>query len=144
MAYNDFPYNDRVSVLAPAKTKGIAWAGCLDGEGRDWWYYLEVDYMENETGKASPVTSTETIWANRHIDVGTVIYDPGQNTLTISLKGGWSLSDISEPVKIQGYNKIPKNTPGTGLLNSYRGKDTRIEIPPHRYYVIHLDVQLCQ
>ncbi|MGM0667276.1 MAG: hypothetical protein ACQETA_08150 [Bacteroidota bacterium] len=143
MAYNELPYYEKVSVLAPATRKGIAWAGCLDGEGKDWWYYLEVDYMKNGTDTPHPVASTETIWANRHIDVGTVTYDPGMNTIIISLRGGWSLRDIPEPVKIQGYDEIPKSTPGVNILNSYRGKETSIEVPPHRYYVIHLDVQLC-
>jgi len=99
--------------------------------------------MENGTGTPVPVSSTETIWANRHIDVGTVTYDPKLNTLSITLRKGWSLRDISEPVKIQGYNEIPSKTPDTGLLKSYRGKETNIEVPPHLYYVIHLDVQLC-
>lgn len=142
MAFEELPYYEKVSVLAPATRKGIAWAGCLDGEGDDWWYYLEVDYMDNETGSPAPVASTETIWANRHIDIGTVTYDPGLNTLTINLRGGWSLRDRSEPVKIQGYDQIPKNIPNTELLNSYRGKETRVVVPPHPYYVIYLDVQL--
>ncbi|MBS0012302.1 MAG: hypothetical protein KFF49_12890 [Bacteroidales bacterium] len=141
--YNDFPYYDRVAVRAPAVSKGIAWAGCLDGEGNDWWYYLEVDYVENKAGAPVPIASTETIWANQHIDVGTVTYDPKLNTLSISLRKGWSLRSMPEPVKIQGYNEIPCNTPDTGMLKSYRGKETRIEISAHRYYVVHLDVQLC-
>jgi len=143
MAYNELPYYEKVQVLAPISRKGIAWAGCLDGEGDEWWYYLEVDHKEDKkAGLLKAVVSTETIWANRHIDVGTVTYDPGMNTLTINLRDGWSLMDLSEPVKIQGYDEIPADTPPVEQFNSYRGKETIVKIPPHPYYAIHLDVHL--
>jgi len=120
-----------------------AWGGCLEGKGNEWWYYLEVNTMKDDiTGRPVPVLSTETIWAGQFTDIGTVSYDPELNTITISLTDGWRLQDVEEPVKIQGYNALPPDTPLVGFFTTYKGKRTTIEVAPYKYYAIHIDVQL--
>ena len=120
-----------------------AWGGCLDGAGDEWWYYLEVNKLLDEiTGLPVPVASTETIWAGEFIDIGTVTYDPELNTIIIDLISGWKLQDVEEPVKIQGYDVLPSDTPPARFFTSYKGKATDIKVAPYKYYAIHLDVQL--
>lgn len=120
-----------------------AWAGCLEGKGSEWWYYLEVDVMKDAVSDVMvPVPSTETIWAGQFTDVGTVTYDPDQNTITISLTDGWRLQDVDEPVKIQGYDVLPSNTPSAGWFTTYKGIKTMVEVAPYKYFAINLDVQL--
>jgi hypothetical protein len=143
MAYNELPYYEKVQVLAPISRKGIAWAGCLDGEGDEWWHYLEVDHKEDKkAGLLKAVASTETIWAAEFTDIGTVSYDPGTGTIRISLRDGWVLQDTGEPVKIQGYQDIPLYRPSPASFKTYRGKEKFVHVEPSLYYAIHLEVQL--
>jgi len=121
----------------------IAWAGCLEGEGTEWWYYLEVNALKNDrTGRMVPVPSTETIWAGQFTDVGLVTYDPDLNTISIRLTDGWRLQDVDSPVKIQGYNVLPSDTPSSGWFTTYNGRKTTVRVAPYKYYAIRLDVQL--
>ncbi|MBN1386845.1 MAG: hypothetical protein JW965_00250 [Bacteroidales bacterium] len=120
-----------------------AWCGCLNGDGDERWYYLEVNELLDEiTGRPAPVVSTETIWAGEFTDIGTVTYDPELNIIIIDLTDGWKLQDVEEPVKIQGYDVLPSDTPSAELFTTYKGKRTTIEVGPYKYYAIHLDVQI--
>ncbi|MDT8401920.1 MAG: hypothetical protein RQ743_09510 [Bacteroidales bacterium] len=142
MALNDYPYNDSTAILTVTRQEETAWAGCLDGEGDDWWYYLEVDHKEDrDTGLLRAVASRETIWAAEYTDIGTVSYDPGTGTIQIALRDGWELQDTGEPLKIQGYRDIPLKRPSPGSFNTYRGKETSVNVEPFLYYAIHLEVQ---
>ena len=122
-----------------------AWGGCLDGAGDRWWHYLQVDEIKDSlSGKLTPVASTETIWADHYIDVGTVTYDPCSGTIKLNLKKGWQLQDIPEPVKIQGFDVLPDNTPRVGSFTTYKGKETTMEVGQYSYYAIHLELQFCR
>ncbi|MBN1464672.1 hypothetical protein JXA02_02845 [candidate division KSB1 bacterium] len=89
-----------------------------------------------------------TIWAGQTIDVGTVTYtyddENEQGLLEIVLTGGWELQDVSEPVKIQGYEIIPDVRPAAGQFTTYKGTELTVPLLAFPYYAIHLDVQLCE
>lgn len=89
--------------------------------------------------------STVTLYAGKTIPVGTVSFSAvadGQVTITIALSGGWSLDDVDEPVKIQGYDVAPSGNPSPGLFTTYKGSDLTITVPAYAFYGIHLDVRI--
>lgn len=106
-----------------------AWGGDFEGGGKAWWYYFDTQ------GPA-----VQSIYAGKEKTDGTVFWD-GTN-LTINL-GSWSLQNVDEPVKVQGYNTIPDTRPEAGLFTTYKGSDLKVTGDGSRYYAIHLDVELC-
>ncbi|HPS12646.1 MAG TPA: hypothetical protein PLB87_05165, partial [Prolixibacteraceae bacterium] len=102
--------------------------GNVAGSGNAWWYYY--------TG-----TGTQTIWAGQHINAGNVTLANGY--LYITLENGWELQNVSEPVKVQGYNTLPSSRPAAGQFTTYKGNSLTVAVGSYPYYVIHLDVQKC-
>jgi hypothetical protein len=112
-----------------------AFGGDTAGGGNAWWFYFDI------TGE-----DVQTITAAQNIEIGTVTVesnDDGTKTITIFLFDGWDLQDVEEPVKIQGYDTPPTSRPAAGLFTTYKGDDLVVTVPTYRFYVIHLDVQLC-
>ncbi|MFO7851963.1 MAG: hypothetical protein ACQERS_10175 [Bacteroidota bacterium] len=143
MLNGNYIYTEEKELIVTTLSEETAWGGCLEGAGDEWWYYLEVDTRtDKQTGQRIPVASTETLWAAKFTDAGTVTYDPVLNTITVCLREGWSLQDVKEPVKIQGYNKIPADKPSSILFTTYKGKETSVKVEPYSYYAIQLDIQL--
>jgi hypothetical protein len=104
-----------------------------------WWWYLDTGNPQS--------TTTADIHAgdanNVGMVIGTVTYANGK--ITINLNSNSQLQQVSEAVKIQGYNSIPSSRPISGKFTTYKG-DTLMDIPVgnYRYYVIHLDVVVCK
>lgn len=113
-----------------------AYAGITPGNPSPWWYYLV--YEETET--------TQTIWAGQNkVAVSVTVSDAidEEVTIGINLDSGWVLKNVTEPVKIQGFNTgWDQSWTPPGHLNTYSGSDLVIPgVPVYYYYVIHLDVQ---
>ena len=49
---------------------------------------------------------------------------------------------MDKPIKIQGYNVLPSDTPLSGWFTTYNGKETTVRVAPYKYYAIRLEVQL--
>ena len=64
----------------------------------------------------------------------------GNVTITIALNTGWSLQNVSNPVKIQGYSAAPSGNPSPGRFAS-KGTSLTVTVPYASFYGIHLDVQ---
>lgn len=64
----------------------------------------------------------------------------GNVTITIALNSGWSLQNVSNPVKIQGYSVAPSGNPSPGRFAS-KGTSLTVTVPAAGFYGIHLDVQ---
>lgn len=114
-------------------TMETAFAGSDAGGGAAWWYYFDT---------ASG--STHPIYAGRNLVEGAYVqYLNG--IMTIELGPNMMLRNVPEAVKIQGYNEgeLPSFRPPSGLFTTYKGNDLVIEIPYYPYYVIHLDVMIC-
>lgn len=107
-----------------------AWGGDYEGSGSAWWYYFDTE---------GP--SEQAIYAGQQLTDGTITYLNGEITIDL---GSWSLQNVDEPVKIQGYseNELPVSLPSPGLLNTYKGNQLTVTVPHFRYYAIHLDVAL--
>jgi hypothetical protein len=106
-----------------------AFGGNTAGAGKAWWYYYDGVGEQN-------------IYAGQSINIGTVVYDEGE--LTITLVDGWELDPAtSESVKVQGYDVLPAKRPVAGLFTGYKGTSLIVEIGSFTYYVIHLDVRKC-
>ena len=110
-------------------TEETGFGGSLIGAGSAWWYVFDTN------GAA-----TQPIYAGQNLTDATVTISNG--TLKIDL-GSWELQDVDEPVKVQGYNTLPKKRPAAGLFTTYKGKDLEISVSGYRYYVIHLDLKKC-
>ena len=107
-----------------------AFGGCREGGGNAWWYYHQ------------PGDGVETLWAGQTLEAGTVEIVNG--VATITLYEGWSLQNVSEPVKIQGYTIVPSVRPAAGQFTTYKGAAlTGINVGDFPYYVIHVDVRYC-
>jgi len=102
--------------------------GNASGNGNAWWYYY--------TGNG-----VQTIWAGQSINAGTVELKNGY--LYITLTNGWQLQDVSESVKIQGYNSLPSSRPVAGQFTTYKGTSLTVPVNAYSYYVVHLDLQKC-
>ena len=65
----------------------------------------------------------------------------GKVTITIKLNDGWSLQEVSNPVKIQGYDATPAvGNPSHGRFAS-KGSSLTVKVPAATYYGIDLDVR---
>lgn len=116
-------------------TEETAFGGNTKGGGPAWWYYFDTN------GPAC-----QKIYAGQKEMVGgSVCYNAATDELTITLGPGWSLQNVSEPVKIQGYGTPPSKRPAAGLFTTYKGTSLGpIKGNNKRYYVVHLDVQYCE
>ncbi len=108
-----------------------AFGGGTPGAGNAWWFYFDgVDQ--------------QSLWAGQDEVIGTVELINGE--LVIDLNSGWNLQDVNEPVKIQGYNSsdLPTSRPPAGQFSTYKGKELTVAVNEFDYYVIHLDVEICE
>jgi len=124
-----------VCCLIAQCVEETAYGGNSAGGGRAWWFYFD---------NAGP--ETQTITAGQFNEIGTVSIEnngDGTSTITITLDPGSDLQNVSEPVKIQGYDTLPSSRPPSGLFTTYKGGDLVVTVPSSRYYVIHLDAKLC-
>jgi len=83
------------------------------------------------------------LYAGQNKFAGTVTMSPvtnGNVTITISLNEEWSLQEVSNPVKIQGYATAPSGNPSPGRFAS-KGSSLTVTLPFANYYGIHLDVR---
>ena len=112
------------------------WGGSSPGGGNAWWYYF------NTAGNPC-----QPIYAGQQLMTGgQVCYNSTTGKLDITLGPGWSLRNVSEPVKIQGYQAIPASRPAAGQFTTYKGT-ALTDIPVgtgYAFYAIHLDVQYCE
>ena len=85
-----------------------------------------------------------TLYAGQTLVAGSValtVNGNGTVTIAITLNAGWSLQDVDEPVKIQGYTTAPSGNPSPGLFTTYKGDDLIVTVPEYNYYGIHVDVR---
>ncbi len=104
--------------------------GSTAGGGSAWWFYFDTQGDSNQP-----------IYAGQKMTDGTVTFANG--TFTINL-GSWELQDVVEPVKVQGYNTLPRSRPAAGQFKTYKGKDLVFSVNGWRFYVIHLDIKKCE
>jgi hypothetical protein len=116
-------------------TNETAFAGSNAGNGPAWWFYFD-----NTTENIQ-----HPIYAGRKlVDGAFAHYVDG--VMTIELGPKMVLHNVSESVKIQGYNQgqLPQFRPPAGLFTTYKGNELVVEIDYYPYYVIHLDVKVCK
>jgi len=72
-----------------------------------------------------------------------VNYNATTDVITINLGNNMQLQNVSESVKAQGYNVLPSTRPAAGLFTLYKGTGLTIQGNGSNYYVVHLDVEVC-
>jgi len=91
------------------------------------------------------VASSVTLFAGQTLEAGIVSFSEqdaaGNVTISITLNSGWSLQNVTEAVKIQGYLNAPSGNPTVGNFNTYKGNDLTIVVPAYAFFGVHLDVQ---
>ena len=96
------------------------------------------------TYTAWAANSTVQIYAGQTKHAGSVAMSAvsgGMVTLTITLNPGWSLQQVSNPVKIQGYSSQPASgNPSPGRFATKTSSLT-VKVPAAAFYGIHLDVR---
>ena len=108
-----------------------AFGGETTGAGNAWWFAFDAGE-----------DATQDIIAGQNEVIGTVSYNGTH--LTISLNSGWTLQNVNEPVKIQGYNDLPSDRPAAGQFTTYKGGSLVVPVSSYNFYVIHLDVETCE
>lgn len=86
---------------------------------------------------------TVNVYAGQNKFAGTATFSAvsgGNVTITVSLNPGWSLQEVSNPVKIQGYSVAPTGNPSPGRFSS-KGSSLTVTLPYANFYGIHLDVK---
>jgi hypothetical protein len=72
-----------------------------------------------------------------------VTYDAATDIITINLGPNMQLQNVSEPVKVEGYNTLPSSRSSAGLFTLYKGTNLTVKDNNSNYYVVHLDVEVC-
>lgn len=86
------------------------------------------------------------IYAGQSKHAGSVTMSPvsagNEVTLTITLNSGWSLQEVSNPVKIHGYStsQAGAGNPSPGRF-AFKGSSLTVTVPAYAFYGIHLDVR---
>ena len=110
-----------------------ALGGGIAGGGNTWWFALDAS-----------ASGTYPIYAGQQAVPGaSVVYDAATDQITIILGDELQLQDVSEPVKVEGYDQLPAERPAAGLFELYKGTNLTIQGNSSAYYVIHLDVEVC-
>jgi hypothetical protein len=99
-------------------------------EPGNWFYYFIAT-----DGEAK-------IWAGQNEEIGTVTLSGG--IINIVLNGDWKLKEgASEAVKVQGLNDVPTSRL-QGNDYSSKGISLTVDAGAYPYYMIHLDVEICE
>jgi hypothetical protein len=120
-------------------TSETAFAGSEQGGGAAWWFYID------NTGKSQhPIYAGQQLIEGAYVEINPI---SGSDNVEIIIELGdkMMLQPGSETVKIQGYNhgQLPSSRPPAGLFTTYKGNELIIEVPCYPYYVVHLDVKVC-
>jgi hypothetical protein len=86
---------------------------------------------------------TVNVYAGKNQFAGTATFSAatgGNITLTIVMNSGWSLQEVSNPVKIQNYSVAPTGNPSPGRF-AFKGTSLTVTLPLANFYGIHLDVR---
>ena len=112
------------------RTEG-AFAGNTSVDANPWFYYFNAEVSEQDVhaGKKGE-------------KIGTASLDEG--TLTIVLIEGWELIAGDETVKIEGFKDIPTSSTARGHFSKKGNSLVISDIDAANYYIIHLDVQICE
>lgn len=108
-----------------------AWAG-IAGNGPSWWFYID-------TTEEGPYQ----IYAGQELVEGAFV-NIVDGMLTIDFGDYLTLQEVSEPIKIQGYNTtIPTRRPNAGRFTTFKGEELPeggIDVSGYAYVAVHLDV----
>ena len=110
-----------------------AFGGSTAGAGNAWWYAIDA----NVSG-TYPIDAGQTAVAGASVN-----YDATTDIITINLGNNMQLQNVSEPVKVEGYNTLPTSRPAAGLFTLYKGSDLSVQGNNSNFYVVHLDVEVC-
>jgi len=86
---------------------------------------------------------TVNVYAGKNLFAGTATFSAvvnGKVTITIALNEGWTLQEVSNPIKIQNYSVAPTGNPSPGRF-AFKGSSLTVEVPLDKFYGIHLDVR---
>ncbi len=110
-----------------------AFAGDIPGQGSAWWFALDASN-----------SGSYPIYAGQAAVPGaSITYDASSDLLSINLGSNLQLQGVNEPVKVEGFDVLPVTRPPAGLFQLYKGNDLVIQGNGSNYYVIHLDVEVC-
>ncbi len=110
-----------------------AFGGDVAGSGNAWWFALDAS-----TSGTYPIYAGQQAVAGASID-----YNATTDVITINLGSNMQLQNVSEPVKVEGYNVLPTSRPAAGLFQLYKGTNLTVQGNGSAYYVVHLDVEVC-
>ena len=111
-----------------------AYAGDVTGDGNAWWFAIDASQ-----------SGDYPIYAGQELVPGaSVSYDAGSDQITLNFSNDIQLQNVDEPVKVEGYETLPDSRPAAGLFELYKGSDQTIQGNGSNYYVVHLDVEVCE
>jgi hypothetical protein len=110
-----------------------AFGGGVAGAGNAWWFAIDAS-----------TTGNYPIYAGQQPVAGaSVNYDAATDQITIVLGNQMQLQNVSEPVKVEGYDVLPTSRPSAGLFDLYKGSNLTVQGNGSAFYVVHLDVEVC-
>ena len=110
-----------------------AFGGGIAGAGNAWWFALDAS-----TSGSYPIYAGQQAVPGASVD-----YNATTDQITINLGSQMQLQNVSEPVKVEGYNILPSSRPAAGLFELYKGSNLTVQGNGSNYYVVHLDVEVC-
>ncbi len=110
-----------------------AYGGGVAGAGNAWWFALD----------ASSSGSYPIYAGQQPVPGASVVYNAVTDQITIVLGSQLQLQNVSEPVKVEGYDVLPTSRPAAGLFDLYKGSNLTVQGNGSAYYVVHLDIEVC-
>ena len=109
--------------------------------GGNWAKYIQYDGVEKTViflAGQKPTDMTVTLTLAGEGKVKMVF----KNIFEIAPEsdGKWVFQDVTDAIKIQGYETAPSGNPAPGQFTYYKGRDLEIVVNSANYYGIHLDV----
>ena len=110
-----------------------AFGGGIMGAGNAWWFALDAS-----------TSGTYPIYAGQEEVQGAFVnYDASTDQISLTLGSQMQLQNVNEPIKVEGYDQLPTERPAAGLFQLYKGSNLTIQGNNSAFYVIHLDVEVC-
>lgn len=145
-----FCWNLTPCAPPPVCEEETAFGGSTPGMGNAWWFAYDT-----QVGGQQPIYAGQKAVDGAFVEViNDVIYitlgpnmqlQPITTTTKTNPKTGvTTTSTNNEQVKVQGYMTLPTDRPAAGLFTLYKGRNLTVQGNGSRYYIIHLDVEVCE
>jgi hypothetical protein len=144
-----FCWNLVECVEPPVCNEETAFGGATAGGGSAWWFAYDTS-----VGGQQPIYAGQKAVDGAYVEVVNdminIVLGPNMQLKDVTCTTGLNKKGVTvttcddQQVKIEGYNTLPSERQPAGLFTLYKGRDLSVSGNGSMYYVIHLDVVVCE